>query len=213
MAGELNRYFSSVFTREDMTNIPDPPPMRTRSKLKNIFITSQKVRKKILGLKPHSAVGPDGIAPRFLQECVDQLAPVLAMIYRKSLDQGQVPGEWRTATVIPIFKKGTKTAPGNYRPVSLTCISCRIMESLVKDDIMAHLTRNKLVRTLQHGFMKGKSTTTNLLEFLDKVSVATDKGLATDVIYLDFAKAFDKVPTERLLKKVSEHGIGGKVGR
>ena len=81
MAGELNRYFSSVFTREDMTNIPDPPPMRTRSKLKNIFITSQKVRKKILGLKPHSAAGPDGIAPRFLQECVDQLAPVLAMNY------------------------------------------------------------------------------------------------------------------------------------
>ena len=114
---------------------------------------------------------------------------------------------------IPIFKKGTKTAIGNYRPVSLTCISCKIMESLVKDDIMSHLARNKLVITSQHGFMKGKSTTTSLLEFLDKVSAATDKGISTDVIYLDFDKSFDKVPTERLLKKVSEHGIGEKVGR
>ena len=83
----------------------------------------------------------------------------------------------------------------------------------MKDDIMSHLARNKLVITSQHGFMKGKSTTTSLLEFLDKVSAATDKGISTDVIYLDFDKAFDKVPTERLLKKVSEHGIGGKVGR
>ena len=87
------------------------------------------------------------------------------------------------------------------------------MESIVKEDIISHLTRNKLVRTSQHGFMKGKSTTTNLLEFLDKLSGATDKGIATDVIYLDFAKAFDKVPTERLLKKVAAHGIGGKVGK
>ena len=83
----------------------------------------------------------------------------------------------------------------------------------MKDDIMSHLARNKLVITSQHGFMKGKSATTSLLEFLDKVSAATDKGISTDVIYLDFDKAFDKVPTERLLKKVSEHGIGGKVGR
>ena len=71
------------------------------------------------------------------------------------------------------------------------------MESIVKDDIMAHLKRNKLIKSSQHGFMRGKSTTTNLLEFLDKLSEATDKGIDTDVVYLDFAKAFDKVPRER----------------
>ena len=163
-------------------------------------------------MKPHSAAGPDSIAPRILQECVDQLAPVLAMICRKSMDQGQVPEEWRTATVIPIFKKGAKSSPGNYHPVSLTCISCKILESIAKDDIMSHLGRNRLIRSSQHSFMKRKSTTTNLLEFLDKLLAATDKGIATDVIYLDFAKAFDNVPTERLLKKVTAHGIEGKVG-
>ena len=84
-----------------------------------------------------------------------------------------------------LYKKGSKAAPENYRPVSLTCVSSKIMESLIKDDIMQHLSRNGLVNKTQHGFMKGKSCTTNLLEFLDKV------------------------PTERLLKKVQSHGISG----
>ena len=84
------------------------------------------------------------------------------------------------------------------------------MESILKDDIMAHLDHN--IKKSQHGFMKGESCATNLLEFLDKITEATDKGIFTDVIYLDFAKAFDKVPTERLLRKVQGHGIGGRIG-
>ena len=212
VAEELNRYFSSVFTREDTTNVPAPPPMVTRTRLTRSFITTEKVRRKIRQLKAHSAAGPDGISPKFLQQCSDQLAPVLAMIFRKSVNNGQVPEEWRTATVVPIYKKGAKSAAGNYRPVSLTCVSCKVLESILKDDIMEHLSRNKLIKSSQHGFVKGKSCTTNLLEFLDKITEAADRGIATDVVYLDFAKAFDKVPTERLLKKLEAHGIGGKVG-
>ena len=212
MAEELNKYFSSVFTREDTANVPVPPPMRTRSRLTKSFVTTQKVRRKIRQLKPHSAAGPDGIAPKLLQQCEDKLAPVLAMLYRKSLNSGQVPAEWKTASVIPIFKKGKKTAAENYRPVSLTCVSCKLLESIIKDDIMDHLSRNQLIRKSQHGFMKGKSCATNLLEFLDKITEATDKGSSTDVVYLDFAKAFDKVPTERLLRKVQAHAIRGQMG-
>ena len=162
-----------------------------------------KVKKKIKELKTNSAAGPDGISPLLLQKCSDQLAPVLATIYKKSLNKGEVPEEWKQATVVPIYKKGSKAAPGNYRPVSLTCVSCKIMESLIKDDIMQHLSRNGLVNKTQHGFMKGRSCTTNLLEFLDKVTESADKGERIDIIYLDFAKTFDKVPTERLLKKVN----------
>ena len=86
------------------------------------------------------------------------------------------------------------------------------MEKILKDDIMGHLDNKRLIKKSQHGFMKGKSCATNLLEFLDKITEATDKGIFTDVIYLDFAKAFDKVPTERLLRKVQGHGIGGRIG-
>ena len=114
VAEELNKYFSSVFTREDTANVPAPPLIKAKTKLTSTFITSAKVRRKIRQLKSHSAAGPDGISPKLLQQCEDQLAPVLAMIYRKSVNEGQVPMEWRTATVIPIFKKGSKSAAGNY---------------------------------------------------------------------------------------------------
>jgi len=181
--------------------------MRMRSKLTRSWITTEKVRRQIRKLKPHSAAGPDGIAPRLLKSCENQLAPVLAMIYRKSLKLGQVPDEWKVANVVPIYKKGSKADPGNYRPVSLTSVCCKMLESILKQDIMDHLTRNRLIRNSQHGFMKNKSCTTNLLEFMEKVTDAADKGKAVDIVYLDFAKAFDKVPTERLLKKVKAHGI------
>ena len=87
--------------------------------------------------------------------------------------------------IFSIFKKGSKASPGNYRPVSLTCVPCKIMESIMKDDLMAHLDRNKLIASSQHGFMKQRSCTTNLLEFLDRVTAAADKGKNVDTVYLD----------------------------
>ena len=213
MAAELNNYFASVFTQEDCQNLPEPPRMNMRNKLQKPQITTAKVRAAIKKLKPHSAAGPDGIGPKILQTCTEQLAPVLAMIFRKSINQGMVPEEWRQANVVPIFKKGSKADPGNYRPVSLTCISCKLLEGILKEDIMAHLGRNRLINASQHGFMKNKSCATNLLEFVEKITEAADGGKSIDVIYLDFAKAFDKVPTERLLKKMAAHGIEGTTGR
>ena len=111
----------------------------------------------------------------------------------------------------PIYKKGPKGDPANYRPVSLTSVPCKILESLVKDNIMKHLQENHLIRDTQHGFISGRSCTTNLVSFMEKLTKLTDRGKAADVIYLDFAKAFDKVPRERLLAKLSAKGIQGKL--
>jgi hypothetical protein len=113
--------------------------------------------------------------------------------------------------VTPIFKKGSKADPGNYRPVSLTSVCCKMMESIIKDEMMSHLKKNGLIRASQHGFVPGRSCTTNLLEFLEGVSVKIDEGKPVDVVFLDFAKAFDKVPRERLLEKLRAHGVQGKV--
>ena len=134
----------------------------------------------------------------------------LATVMRKTLEEGEVPEDWRTANVSPIYKKGAKHSPGNYRPVSLTSVCCKMMESILKDDIVEHLARHKIINASQHGFMRGKSCTSNLLHFLEKVTALVDSGVPVDVVYLDFAKAFDKVPVERLLKKVRAHGIRGK---
>jgi hypothetical protein len=146
-----------------------------------------------------------------LQNCADEVSPVLAVIYRKSIISGTVPADWKTANVIPIFKKGSKADAGNYRPISLTCICCKILESLIKDDILCHLRRNHVISKSQHGFTGGRSCTTNLLEFMEVVTAEADEGKAMDIIYLDFAKAFDKVPHKRLLAKVHAAGIRGNV--
>jgi hypothetical protein len=171
------------------------------------------VKKQIKKLKPTGAAGPDGITTRLLQMCKDEISPVLATIYRKSLRDGVVPAEWKTANVVPIFKKGSKKVPGNYRPISLTCICCKIMESVLKEDICMHLKRNKIIKGSQHGFTKGRSCTINLLEFMEKVTKAADEGKSIDIIYLDFAKAFDKVPIRRLIAKLSGMGISGNILR
>jgi hypothetical protein len=213
MAEELNRCFSDVFTREDVNNLPEARQHSTRTRLTNTFITAQKVRQKIKNLKPTGAAGPDGISTKLLQNCVDEISPVLAVIYRKSLATGSVPAEWKTANVVPIFKKGSKAVAGNYRPISLTCISCKIMESIIKDDIVNHLRKNKVISSSQHGFTKGRSCATNLLEFMEVVTKAADSGKSVDVVYLDFAKAFDKVPIKRLISKILAAGIQGNVLR
>ena len=98
------------------------------------------------------------------------------------------------ANVCPIFKKGTKGDPANYHPVSLTCVVCKVMESLIRDKIVAHLERYSLIRASQHGFMVGRSTTTNMLVYMEALTKLLDEGHAVDVLYLDFSKAFDKVP-------------------
>jgi Reverse transcriptase (RNA-dependent DNA polymerase)/Endonuclease-reverse transcriptase len=211
MANELNTCFSSVFTREDNNNVPVPSNVPVRTKLNRSFITTQKVRTVIKNLKKTSSAGPDGITTELLQQCTDQLSPILAALYRKSMNHGKVPSEWKKANVVPIFKKGAKSDPSNYRPISLTCVCCRVMESIIKEDITRHLDLNKIIKKSQHGFKSGRSCTTNLLEFLEPVTKACDQGQPYDVIYLDFAKAFDKVPHGRLLAKVAAAGIGGNL--
>ncbi len=123
----------------------------------------------------------------------------------------EVPDDWRESNVTPIFKNGSKSNPGNYRPVSLTSVCCKVMESVIKDAVTNHLTINNLIGSSQHGFMKGKSCTTNLLEFLEAATTAVDRGEAFEIIYLDFAKALHKVPHQRLIKKMEAHGLTGEL--
>jgi hypothetical protein len=150
MAEELNHCFSNVFTREDGTHGPAATQFPTRTKLQRTFITTQKVRAQIKKLKKNSSAGPDGISAELLQECANEISPILAAILRKSLNTTTVPAEWKQANVVPIFKKGAKHDPSNYRPISLTCVCCRVMESILKDDITAHLTRNNIISESQH---------------------------------------------------------------
>jgi Reverse transcriptase (RNA-dependent DNA polymerase) len=152
--------------------VPEPD---CRDKLSWVQITAKAVKEKIKRLRDNAAVGPDGLGPLLLKNLMHVIAEPLAAVMRASLQEGQVPEDWRTANVTPIFKKGAKSDPGNYRPVSLTAVSCKIMESILKDEIVGHLERNKLIRPSQHGFMRGKSCVTNLISFMEKATAEMDQ--------------------------------------
>jgi len=147
----------------------------------------------------------------FLSKIAEGISHPLTTIFRRSLDDGIVPLDWKQANVCAIYKKGQKTLPENYRPVSLTSHICKIFESILKDIIVEHIDKHKLLNQSQHGFVKNKSCLTNLLEFTTFISGCIDDHKDVDVIYLDFQKAFDKVPHKRLLAKLKSFGIVEKV--
>ena len=163
---------------------------------------TEGVRKLLTGLNPHKAAGPDSITPRVLKELSDEIALIVQLIYKRSYDTGEVPSSWRTVHVCPVFKKGKKFDPINYRPVSLTCICCKIMEHIVTSQIMGHSDRYNILYKMQHGFRrKFISCEIQLIEFIDDVTKYLDNGQQTDCLIMDFSKAFDKVGHSLLVHK------------
>ena len=159
-----------------------------------------------------SAAGIDGFPSNFFKNCALPLSVPLQYIYAMSLSKGVLPKDWKIGKVVPIFKnKGNRSDPINYRPVSLTNISCKIMERVLKKYINAHLFSNKLISASQHGFLAGKSTETQILECLNDWTRSLDNDENVDVIYLDISKAFDTVSHEKLLYKLKKYGFKGPV--
>ncbi len=210
MAMELNEYFTSVFTREGDSGVPQVTP-ETEDRMTTVVIRRGDIRRGIRELRKDAAPGPDGIRPILLKETEDQICVPLEILFRKSLREGVVPIEWRTANVTPIYKKGPKGDPGNYRPVSLTSVPGKLLEKIIKEQLMGYLEERELLQRTQHGFVKGRSCTTNRIEFMDRVSKEVDKGKSVDIFYLDFSKAFDKVPHKRLIAKFKAKGVEGEV--
>ena len=117
-------------------------------------------------MKRSNSSGPDGITVNLLQNVSKSVSYPPACIFRKSINEGKVPQTWKDANVIPIFKKGVKSKPKNFRPVSLKSVVCKLMERIKKEDIQNHLLQNDLLHSCQHGFLLQKSCTTNLLDFM-----------------------------------------------
>ena len=207
----LNSFFQSVFTIEPEGELPDPPEYIFASELNDFDITIEQVKKLLKSLHTGKASGPDGINPLFLANTAESIALPIFLIFKKSLSEGKIPNEWRQANVSPIFKKGNQSAPNNYRPVSFTCILCKLLEKIVRKKIIEHLETNNLISSKQHGFVTGRSCVTQLLDVLDTWTKALDEGGSIDAIYMDYQKAFDSVPHRRLISKVKAHGIDGNI--
>ena len=159
-AATLCEQFSSVFVREpdtclDVNRMADNIPVQ---------FDEQTVLKKLLALKADKSPGPDLIHPLFLNKTASVLAKPISILFSRSFEEWKLPSDWKLAIISPIFKKGDKAKPENYRPVSLTSVLCKTMESIIRDEVVKYLQNEGLVSESQHGFMRGRSCLTNLLE-------------------------------------------------
>ena len=186
-------------------------PVYKNEVLTEIIISFEDERSELKTLYCFKSLGPDGIYPKVLKALADDVTFVesLTNLFRICADTGYIPKIWKSANITALFKNGSKTDPLNYRPVSLTCIVSKIYEKIIKSSIIQFI--DSKVNKHQHGFVKGKSCLTNLLETMNCIIDIIDQGDPVDIFYFDFRKAFDRVPHKRLLYKLECLGIKGKV--
>ena len=172
----------------------------------NITLSTPGIHKLLANLNLHKGTGPHLIPPTVLKELSHDISPILEIIFNISLQTGQVPNDWKEANIAPIFKKGDKHSPSNYRPVSLNSIIAKCMEHILVSKMMKHLELNNILHPLQHGFRKKYSCETQLLSLFQDLASNPSQ---IDLIIMDFSKAFDKAPHRRLDYKLDWYGIKG----
>ena len=211
MAEILADQYSSVFS------VPQnqPPKIDGTShsphSLCNIEVTPDDMTAAIQELRPTAASGPDGFPAILLKQCSKQLAVPLSLLWNKSMSTSYIPERLKINLITPNHKGGSKATPANYRPVALTSHLIKIYEKVLRNKITAFLDGNNLMNNNQHGFRKGRSCLTQLLAHQDAIISLLEEGANADVIYLDFAKAFDKVDHNLVLKKAQSFGIDGQL--
>ena len=210
----LNEYFISVLTQEPeiIGSLPEVVDAKPQNLLEDFTILQDTIRKKLTRLKANKASGPDQISINVLRNCPNFSIP-LTILFNNSIQSGSLPQDWRDAYVSPIHKKGSRTKSGNYRPVSLTSQIVKLLERVFQDRLLKNISQNKTISCHQHGFQSKCSCISQLLECLNDWTDNLDNSLSTDVVYLDFAKAFDTIPHKRLIHKLRAYGIRGKVLR
>ena len=197
----LNDYFASVCTVDDgnqpaFANVTsgDAGISRVTFDAAKLLAATRRIKTKCA-----TSCGPDGYPVLLLRETIGAVARPLAQMFTAFMSVGKLPTNWKSATVTPIFKKDPSSDPSNYRPVSQTSVYCKLMERVMVADIIAYMSQNGFITKQQHGFLRGKSTETNLLETLSDWTIAIDNKTTQTVVYVDFSKVFDTVSHSKLL--------------
>ena len=214
MAEMLSEQYSSVFStpyHDDPSPwllFPDEPS--TDSDISDINFTDYELAEAMYELSTNAAPGPDGFPAILLKKCRKALTPPLARIWRQSMSNGEIQTTCKSATIIPIHKAKSRAVPKNYRPVALTSHLIKIFEKVVRKKLVDFMQENNLFQLFLRG---GRSCLSQLLCHFDRITSELEKGKGVDVIYLDFAKAFDKVDHGITLRKLKLLGIKGRLGR
>ena len=211
LQGQYQKVFSDP-EKADIEKCMKSPglPQGLQKGFSELDFTRDDIIQALKELDPYSA-GPDGEIPaRILTSCKNELALPLTIFWSKSFGTGSIPHVLKTQFITPIFKGGDRTDPANYRPVSLTSHIMKTFERVVRTKLVQHLEENQLISRNQHGFRKKRSCMTQLLSHIEQIYQALNNDEEVDVIYLDFAKAFDKVDHKVLMAKLQRYGIHGK---
>ena len=176
-----------------------------------IRVASVVVSKLLGQLNQKKVCGDDNIPAVFLKHCAEELYPMLSFIIQQSLDTKTVPDDWKGALVTPIFKKGARSKPENFRPVLLTAICCKVTEHIIASQTMRHLDLHNILVDCQHGFCRKRSCETQLLITTLDLAAILNRHSQTDDAVLDFVKAFDNVPLHRLLRKLKYYNLDNNI--
>ena len=202
----FNEFFYNQFS--DTSEYDIPLSYEVDDDSSQVDFSPERVLKLLRGINSNKAQGPDNIHGKVLKNCAHGIAYPLAKIFKTAYLTGHIPQEWKVANVVPVFKKGSKASVENYRPISLTCLCMKIFERIVREEIMKRCEHR--INRAQHGFLSGKSCTTQMIHFTDSLASTINAAGRSDVIYFDFAKAFDSVNHDVLLHKLkSEYGLDG----
>ena len=211
--------FSSVFSTPSNDKKVTNPDLffldnENETQLDDIIINDDHIISAVNEMSASSSAGPDGLPSSFLKECLPELIQPLKILFRKSLDSGDIPAILKRAAIIPVFKGGDKTCPSNYRPISLTPVLMKLLERIIRKQVISFLVTNNLLNPSQHGFRENLSCLSALLNVYDNMLLMlANNPCIIDMIYLDFFKAFDKVDFGILLHKLKSMGITGKLGK
>ena len=167
------------------------------------------VRAQLIKLNPQKATGPDELSPLVLKKCADVLAAPLATLFNNCLSANVWPSSWKSSSIIPVHKKGSKALLSNYRPVALLSVLSKVFEKIIHANIYNHLKENKLICRRQFGFLKQRSAADLHLLMSSKWAKALDDGLQTLVVAVDIEGAFDRVWHRGLIAKLESLGISG----
>lgn len=203
-------YFKSVYDTYDgaLTNQPTDVQFECDSNLCELNVSFDEVFKQLRSLDIKKGAGPDGIPNILLRNCAVGLCEPITHIFDKSVMSGVFPRQWKLSYISPIHKSGPRSSITNYRPVCIQSALAKLFEKIVLPQLTSAF--KNVISTKQHGFIKGRSTATNLYLYTDYILNAMNRGLDVHSLYTDFSKAFDTVDHDLLIGKLSQYGVVGK---
>ena len=214
----LQKQYQKVFSDPKAANLSaclasEGLPQGLRSSFQDLIFSKDDIVAALKELDPYSACPEDDVPAKVLTACKEELATPLFILWSDSMASGSIPAKLKSQFITPVYKKDDRTDPANYRPVSLTSHLIKTFERILRDKLVHFLEANCVISDNQHGFRKKRSCLTQLLSHIEHIYSCLNNSEEVDVIYLDYAKAFDKVDHQVLLAKLERYGIGGNVLR